>query len=153
MAVLNSAGSSARNGHQVGRILRPSGRMAEAGPAACRAVVRKREHRMIAGNRRIRSANHAARTWVRVLRVCGGALAAAVLLCDEATAQTRSRLAGESARNCRQAGGDEIILLGVVPIISDPSFSESSSCAHSQGPPTDEGSSRRCGAFATRNLQ
>ena len=51
---------------------------------------------MIAGNRRIPSANHAAKTWVPVLRVCGGALAAAVLLCDEATAQNRSRSAGES---------------------------------------------------------
>ena len=35
--------------------------------------------------------NHASKTWVRVLRVCGGALAAAVLLYDEATAQNRSR--------------------------------------------------------------
>ena len=51
---------------------------------------------MIAGNRRIPSADHAAKTWVPVLRVCGGALAAAVLLCDEATAQNRSRSAGAS---------------------------------------------------------
>src|SRR5688572_26305461 len=54
------------------------------------------EHRMIAGNERIPWPNHAAKTWVRVLRVCGGALAAAVLLYDEATAQNRSHSAGES---------------------------------------------------------